>query len=77
MEQQTLGFGLRTISFISIWLEEMISTPSNTYPSSSKGQFVTGSKASPKTPLEAGKSSKTLFEQIFKGLMSDLLTWMI
>ena len=72
MEQQTLGVGLRTISFTSIWLEEMISTPSNTYPSSSKGQLVTASKASPKAPLEVGKSSKMLFGQIFKGLMSDL-----
>ena len=36
-----------------------------------KGQLVTGLKASPKTPLEAGKSSKTPFEQIFKGHMSD------
>ena len=37
-----------------------------------KGQLGTGLKASPKAPLEAGKSSKTLFRQIFKGLMSDL-----
>ena len=31
-------------------------------------------KSLPKTPLEAGKSSKTLSGQIFKGLMSDLRT---
>ena len=29
-------------------------------------------KSLPKAPLEAGKSVKTLFGQIFKGLMSDL-----
>ena len=40
-------------------------------PSSSKGQLGTGLKASPQTPLEAGKSSRTLFGQIFKGPMSD------
>ena len=39
-----------------------------------KGRLGTGLKASPKPPLEAGKSSKTLFGQIFKGLMSDLRT---
>ena len=58
-------------------LEEMISMPSSTYPSSSKGQLVTGLKASPKAPLEVGKSSKTPFGQIFKGLMSDLRMRMI
>ena len=63
---------MRTTSFISIWLEEMITTPSSTYPSSSKGQLVTGSKASPKAPLEVGKSSKMPFGKIFKELMSDL-----
>ena len=41
-------------------------------PSSSKGQLGTGLKASPKTLSEAGKSSKTLFGQTFKGLMSGL-----
>ena len=66
--------GLRITSSISIWLEEMISMPSSTYHSSSKGQLGTGLKASPKTPLEAGKSSKTRFRKIFKGLMSDLRT---
>ena len=66
-EQQTLGYGLRTTSSISIWLEETISMPSSTYPSSSKGQLGTGLKASRKTPLEAGKSSKTPFGQISQG----------
>ena len=68
MEQQTLGSGLSTISSISIWLEEMTSMPLSTYPSNSKGQLGTGLGASPKAPLEAGKSSKMLFGQIFKGL---------
>ena len=66
------GVGLSTTSFTSIWLEEMISTPSNIYPSISNGPLGTDLKASPKAPLEAGKSSKTPFGQIFKGLMSDL-----
>ena len=34
-------------------------------------------KGLPKTPLEAGQSSKTLFRQTFKGLMSDLRMRMI
>ena len=37
-----------------------------------KGPAGIGSKASPKTPLEVGRSSRMLFGQIFKGLMSDL-----
>ena len=71
------GSGLRTISSISIWLEEMISTPLSIYPSNSKGHLGTSLKASPKAPLEAGKSSKMLFRQIFKGLISDLQMWTI
>ena len=67
MEQQTLGSGLRTTSSTSIWLEETISMPSCTYPSSSKGQLGTGLKASLKTPLAAGKSSKTPFRANFQG----------
>ena len=68
---------MRTISSISIWLEEMISTPLSIYPSSSKGHPVASLKASPKAPLEVGKSLKTPFGQIFKGLMSDLQMQMI
>ena len=67
MAQQILRSGSRTISFISTRLVEMISTPSSTYSSSSKGQLGTGLKASPKTPLEARKSSKTPFRQNFQG----------
>ena len=42
-----------------------------------KGRLGTGLKASPKPPLEAGKSSKMLFGPIFMGLMSDLRMRMI
>ena len=40
-------------------------------PLSLKGQPGIGSKAFLKTQSEVGKSSRTLSEEIFKGLMSD------
>ena len=74
MEPQILQYGLKTLFSIFTWPAVMIFMPSNIYPSNSKGQLGTGLKAYPKAPLEARKSSKTLFKPIFKELMSDLRT---